>query len=351
LKPTSYNPLLHRLALLTAAATFPLIFLGGLVTSHGAGMAVPDWPNTWGYNMFAFPISKWVGGIFYEHTHRLYASGIGFLTIVLMVVAWLKDSRPFIRWTSVALFLAVLSQGIIGGLRVVLNDRDLAIVHGCFAQLFFCFAATFCVMTSPLIGSSFAMSQDEAKWIRRIIWMTGIAFAVVFGQLIVGAIMRHKGAGLAIPDFPTAYGGILPPTHIDNDFRQQAIHQFGPDLGLNRVTLFQIWIHFAHRIGAVLVSVAILTLCITIFAKLRRLRMISIPAALLILFLATQITLGILTVLWRKPADIASLHVAVGSLILMTTWVIGVRLFALSKVGPAHTNVQSDPLELTAVQP
>ena len=90
MKPTSYNPLLHRLALLTAAATFPLIFLGGLVTSHGAGMAVPDWPNTWGYNMFAFPISKWVGGIFYEHTHRLYASGIGFLTIVLMVVAWLK---------------------------------------------------------------------------------------------------------------------------------------------------------------------------------------------------------------------------------------------------------------------
>src|SRR5215212_11274276 len=83
-----YSPTLHRLALLTAIATFPLIFMGGLVTSHGAGMSVPDWPNSYGYNMFTFPPSKWVGGIFYEHTHRLMGTVVGMLSIALVLFAW-----------------------------------------------------------------------------------------------------------------------------------------------------------------------------------------------------------------------------------------------------------------------
>src|SRR5215471_4066415 len=93
----------HRFALLTAAATFLLIGVGGLVTSHGAGMAVPDWPNTYGYNMFFFPVSQWVGGIFYEHTHRLLASAVGLLTAILTI--WLNGSRarPFLRWTGVVM--------------------------------------------------------------------------------------------------------------------------------------------------------------------------------------------------------------------------------------------------------
>jgi cytochrome c oxidase assembly protein subunit 15 len=301
-----------------------------LVTTHQAGMAVPDWPNTWGYNMFTFPPSKWVGGIFYEHTHRLAASGIGFLTGTIMVIAWRTDQRRYMRWTAVALFLAVVGQGIIGGIRVLENARDLAILHGCIAQLFFCFIAVYCVMTSRYFGDRPRVLDTEAIWIHRASRMAAVAFTVVLGQLVIGAIMRHKDAGLAIPDFPLSYGHILPPTVLDNDFRQQAIHQFGSDLGLNRVTLFQIWIHFAHRIGATIVTIAILTLSITIFAKLRRIPEIFTPAWILIVLLATQITLGILTVLWRKPADIASAHVAVGSLILVTTCVLGVRLFALS---------------------
>ena len=105
--------------------------MGGLVTSHQAGMSVPDWPNSWGYNMFTFPPSKWVGGILFEHTHRLAAAGVGLLTIILVVVAWVTDRRRWLRWTAVAVFLAVCLQGVIGGLRVVLSQRDLAIVHGC----------------------------------------------------------------------------------------------------------------------------------------------------------------------------------------------------------------------------
>ena len=328
--PTPYNALLHRLALITAVATFPLIFMGGLVTSHGAGMAVPDWPNTWGYNMFTFPPSKWVGGILFEHTHRLYAASIvGPLCIVLAVAAWMTDRRPNIRWTAVAILAAVVAQGVIGGLRVVLNARDLAIVHGCAAQIFFCFIATFCVMTSRFWLQSQQNIIPQQGAIRKVYCLSILAVMVILLQLVVGAIMRHSDAGLAIPDFPTSFGKWLPPLVVDDAFRQQAVHRYGLDLGLNRVTAFQIWINFAHRIGAVLVTAAVVSLCVTILLRLRGQKFLARPAVILLVLLATQITLGILTVLLRKPADIASAHVAVGSLVLMTAWVMLVRTAAL----------------------
>src|SRR5438132_5519456 len=98
-----HNHWLHRFAVLTAVATMLLLGAGGLVTSHGVGMAVPDWPNTYGYNMFFFPISKWIGGIFYEHTHRLVASGLGLLTTILAL--WLHGykSRPLLRYGGIVL--------------------------------------------------------------------------------------------------------------------------------------------------------------------------------------------------------------------------------------------------------
>src|SRR2546423_8703782 len=145
---SSYNRPLHVLALLTAAATFPLIFMGGLVTSHGAGMSVPDWPNSYGYNMFLFPPSKWVGGIFYEHTHRLMGSVVGIFSIVLAIVAWKCEPRRWVRWLAYSVLGAVIFQGILGGLRVVLVKLDLAIVHACIAQAFFCLASLVAVVTS-----------------------------------------------------------------------------------------------------------------------------------------------------------------------------------------------------------
>jgi heme A synthase len=101
----THNPGLHRFALFTAIATLGLVGIGGLVTSHGAGMAVKDWPNTYGYNMFFFPISQWVGGIFYEHTHRLAASGVGLLTVVLALWLYGRSARPFMRWAGAVLLL------------------------------------------------------------------------------------------------------------------------------------------------------------------------------------------------------------------------------------------------------
>jgi cytochrome c oxidase assembly protein subunit 15 len=318
-----YNPSVHWLALVTAAATFPLIFMGGLVTSHQAGMSVPDWPNSWGYNMFTFPPSKWVGGILFEHTHRLAGTAVGFLTILLVAAAWATDRRRWVRWTAVAVFLAVCVQGTIGGLRVVLSDRDLAIVHGIAAQLFFCFIAAFCVMTSRFWAEK--KNIDPSPAMRNVLRLSLLTVAILLAQLIVGAVMRLCDAGLAIPDFPTSYGHLLPPTHIDAAFRQAAIHQYGTDLGLNRVTLFQIWIHFAHRIGATLASISVIWLAIMILLRLRSQPAFTRPAWIILALLVIQVTLGVLTVLLRKPADIASLHVAVGALLLVMNWIVALR--------------------------
>src|SRR3954453_4903259 len=135
-----YNPILHRTAQLTAAATLLLIFMGGLVTSKGARMSVPDWPNSYGYNMFTFPPSKCIGGIFCQHTHRLMGTVVGMLSIALTIIAWKSEPRRWVRWLATSVLGAVIFQGVLGGLRVVLVKLDLAIVHACVAQAFFCLA-------------------------------------------------------------------------------------------------------------------------------------------------------------------------------------------------------------------
>src|SRR5262245_24580733 len=199
-----YRPTLHRIALLTAAATFPLIFMGGLVTSHQAGMSVPDWPNSWGYNMFLFPPRLWIGGILYEHTHRLMGTIVGMLSIALAIAAWRFEKRLWVRWLAAGVLGAVIFQGVLGGLRVVLVKLDLAIVHACFAQAFFCLAALSAIVTSKwwLEAPSLRNSPDEIRAGRLLIAICAACVLVIFAQLIVGATMRHYQAGLAIPDVP-----------------------------------------------------------------------------------------------------------------------------------------------------
>src|SRR3954470_7309171 len=134
--PAESNRFLHRFACFTAAATLLLICSGGMVTSKGVGLAVPDWPTTFGYNMFFFPVSKWVGGIFFEHTHRLIASLIGFLTIILAVWIWRTDQRRWLRTLGWAALGAVILQGVLGGLRVTMLKDEIGIFHACLAQAF-----------------------------------------------------------------------------------------------------------------------------------------------------------------------------------------------------------------------
>src|SRR5689334_10894796 len=193
---TSYNRALHTIALLTAAATFPLIFMGGLVTSHQAGMSVPDWPNSYGYNMWLFPISKWKGGIFYEHTHRLMGTVVGLLSILLVIWAYKTDARRSVRRLAWAVLGMVIFQGVLGGLRVVLVDLNLAIVHACVAQAFFCLAAFTALVTSRWWIETWPQNSGNS---RGLVGLLAVCTVTIYLQLIVGAAMRHYEAGLAIP--------------------------------------------------------------------------------------------------------------------------------------------------------
>jgi cytochrome c oxidase assembly protein subunit 15 len=324
---TRYQPGLHRIALLTAAATFPLIFMGGLVTSHGAGMSVPDWPNSYGYNMFTFPPSQWIGGIFYEHTHRLMGTVVGMLSIALTVWAWRRESRRWVRWLATGTLAAVIFQGVLGGLRVLYVDLDLAIVHACFAQAFFCLAALTAIVTSKWWIDA---PGEPATPDGRLIALGLACVFAIYAQLVVGATMRHYDAGLAIHDLPLAYGKLLPPTDPEGLRTVNAVRAW--ETGLKPVTLGQVWLHFGHRVGAVMVSGLVAALVWRVLRRHRGQRALSRPAWLLTLLIVAQLTLGVLTVLMRKPADIASLHVAVGALVLVTTFTIAVRAARLSFV-------------------
>ena len=140
--------LLHWYAVASAASVLLLICSGGLVTSHEAGMAVPDWPNSFGYNMFLFPVSRWVGGVFFEHTHRLIASGVGLVTIALCVALFVIEDRRWVKTLGIIAVAAVVVQGVLGGLRVAENNPLLGLFHGCLAQSFFALMATIGLVTS-----------------------------------------------------------------------------------------------------------------------------------------------------------------------------------------------------------
>ena len=188
------SPWPHRLAVALAWATFPLLFIGGLVTSKGAGLAVPDWPTTFGYNMFLYPWSKMIGAVFYEHSHRLFASFVGLLTIALAVAFWLRERRSLLRWLGVVALGLIIIQGILGGLRVILLESTLAILHACFAHAFFALTVALALFTSrewrsETIG---AMIADGGR-----LWRLGaMTTAFIYIQVIFGAVLRHSGERL-----------------------------------------------------------------------------------------------------------------------------------------------------------
>ena len=130
-------------------STAVLIFAGGLVTSTGSGLSVPDWPNTYGWNLFTFPLDKMVGGIRYEHSHRLIASGVGFLILVLAAWLWRVESRPFVRRLGYVALAAVVTQGILGGITVLWYQPDpISIAHASLAQIVFCLTVAIALFTS-----------------------------------------------------------------------------------------------------------------------------------------------------------------------------------------------------------
>lgn len=323
---TSHNPWLHRFTVLTALATLVLLGVGGLVTSHGAGMAVPDWPTSYGYNMFALPFHFWKGGVLYEHSHRLVASGVGLLTMILAAWLWIAESRRWLRWLGVIALLAVVFQGVLGGLRVVLFKDQIGVFHATLAQLFFALVCAMALFTSrwwvftdpnasPPSAEGFETENGECQATRatscgfkQLLLATTI---LIFLQLVIAATMRHQHAGLAISDFPMAHGKLWP------DMSDAALERYNQHrvevTSVKPITAFQIGLQMAHRIMALLILIGVAA-CAWLGAKtpLRRLTFTWFGMILI------QVALGAWTIWSNKAADVATAHVVVGALSLVT---------------------------------
>jgi cytochrome c oxidase assembly protein subunit 15 len=338
--------------------------MGGLVTSHGVGLAVPDWPTTYGYNMFFFPFSKWIGGVFYEHSHRLIASAVGLLTAVLAAWIWTRetvgrarwiglaaiaiplgligvrtqtmfvalailavlvivfaffrlksDSAP-IRWLALIAFAAVLIQGVLGGLRVTQLKDEIGIFHGTLAQLFFVLVCIIAVLTSPGWSRTKLSIYDGGALRYLYLFATGM----ILLQLIIGASMRHQHAGLAIPDFPLAYGKLWPDTD------PAAIERYNSArfevVAAQPITALGVLLQMLHRIVAFSIALLVGAATIRTWKRFGWHSGFTRGTVLWATLICCQILLGAATIWTNKAADVATAHVAVGALSLVTGTVL-----------------------------
>nr|MCU0234961.1 COX15/CtaA family protein [Thermoanaerobaculales bacterium] len=189
-------------------ATFLLVVAGGLVTSNEAGLAVVDWPNTFGSNMFLYPLARMTGGIYYEHAHRLFGALVGLTTIALALRLWRRETRAWLKWLAAAAVLLVVVQGILGGLRVtgsftlstsasdMAPSIALAVMHGVLGQAFLGLMVAIAVVTSrswlaaPPAEPRASLGGDRSLQL----WLV----ATLLVQLVLGAAQRHLAWGLII---------------------------------------------------------------------------------------------------------------------------------------------------------
>jgi len=311
----SSNPWLRRYAKLVCFSTFFLIFVGSLVTSTGSGLSVPDWPLS--YGMFFPPM---VGGIFYEHGHRMVAASVGFLTLTM--AAWLAvaEQRRWLRNLGFLALAAVIAQGLLGGITVLfLLPTPVSVSHAVLAQTFLLLTIVIAYSLSRERSRREDYPDEGSLALQRV---SVAALAIIFIQLILGALMRHTGSGLAIPDFPLA-GGQLVPAFDDPTLSHINAMRF--DIGLRPVTMGQVVIHFAHRLGALSVVLAVVTLTGVALRSARTPRKIKMTVLALDLLVVLQVTLGAFTVWSRKAPYITSLHVLTGALVMGTCMLLVLR--------------------------
>jgi cytochrome c oxidase assembly protein subunit 15 len=185
------SPWPHRLAVALALVTFPLIWVGGLVTTYDAGMAVPDWPGTYGYNLLLYPWQTWVGGpwdLFIEHGHRLLGMTAGLLAIALVAMVLIADRRRWLIAAAACALVLVIVQGVLGGVRVLFDERLVAMVHGCVGPLFFAYLAALIVATSRWWQAAPRMDSPDGQRLTRAAWT---AAGLAYFQLLLGAVVRH----------------------------------------------------------------------------------------------------------------------------------------------------------------
>jgi cytochrome c oxidase assembly protein subunit 15 len=219
---------------------------------------------------------------------------------------WLKDSRRWLRWFGVAALGAVIAQGLLGGITVLFFlPPAVSTAHAALAEIFFCMTVAIALFTSPGWIHGFEPDDERVRPetiglpLRRLATLTT---ALIFVQILIGATMRHTGAGLAIPDFPLMFGGIVP-DHWDA----------------------KIAVHFAHRLGALIVAIAVLSTAIYIWRRhINRVELAN-PALKLVLLTILQVILGALTIITARNPWVNSVHVVCGALVLTTSLVITLR--------------------------
>jgi cytochrome c oxidase assembly protein subunit 15 len=281
------NARIHRFAVLVAVCTLILVFVGGLVTSTDSGLAVPDWPLSYGQVFPPMP-----GGVFYEHSHRLVAASVGFLTVILAMWLWRKEPRRWVRGLGGLALLTVVCQGVLGGITVLyLLPTAVSVSHAGLAQIFLCLGVSIAVFTSRSWQDEAARIDEEAGVSLRA--LTVAATAAIYIQTILGALMRHTGSGLAIPDWPLSFGRLIPP-------------HFTP----------QILVNFTHRTWALVVAGLAGAVVLRVFRRHRAEKLLNRPAGVLLSALITQIFLGGLTVWSGKAVVPSTFHVACGAFTL-----------------------------------
>jgi cytochrome c oxidase assembly protein subunit 15 len=299
---TPYRPWLHYYTLGLSLCTFLLLFAGGMVTSTNSGLAVPDWPTTFGQNMFTFPPSMMKGGIFYEHGHRLFASGVGFLTIGLCLSLAFLDRRRWMKGAGFAALLLVIAQGVLGGITVRYKLPMLVSTsHALTAELFFLLTVFLTFATSR----SWIETRDARFRLSSPGQIAAIAFVLAaFLQIMAGAILRHSYAGLAIPTFPSAFGALVPP-----------FWNFG------------IAVHFLHsRVGALTLVLLGISLIGRVLVS-GHIRPVKGVAIFLGFALALQCFLGMFTIWSGKAAVPTTFHLSGGALVFSSSFLLCLMIY------------------------
>jgi heme a synthase len=267
-----------------------LLVAGAMVTSTGSGLAVPDWPLSFGKVM-----PPMQGGVFYEHGHRMVATLIGFLTIALVVWVSRVEPRPWVRRLTWGALGLVILQGVVGGATVLLRlPVWTSALHACLAQGFFLVVVFLSLALSPSWSQPGAPLPEGS----RLATFALVTTLAIYLQLVLGAVMRHMNAGLAIPDFPTVFGGVVPP-------------QWTP----------QILVHFAHRLGALVVTILI---GVTAFSALHAPRVHRRRALEMAFLVLVQVLLGASIIWTHRQVWVATLHVVTGAVLLAMSMVLAV---------------------------
>ena len=342
-----WSKVAYRTACFLVGAILFLITLGGQVTTRVAGMAVPDWPGTFGHNMFLYPWSGMTRSlhIFLEHSHRLVASGVGFITLLVTGLVFATQPRGLARKLAVTASVLVVVQGVLGGQRVLQGSWVLGLLHGCLAQGYLLVAGSLALVLSGF-WKKCGRGDDLAKSRSKMVW--AMTF-LVFTQTILGALMRHEGPGfLSIPDFPKIYGEWMP-AFWDSRVLETINQYRGTQLGWPQTTTTLILWQVLHRSIGILAGVGILAGAIWSVRSTTTPSWWSRGMVGWVFLAVTQVLIGI-SILWtgRLP-EVATLHVLIGACLTLTGWLLGFASWRTT-LSPTPVVMPKRPLRVRKVR-